>query len=207
MLLPMPIKRARSREEIAVLAQRFHRRWVPGEPLRPWFRRHADLLLKLVHGGWSWADVAQALEQAGVKYKTDKPWTSAWLQSDFHRARIPLKRYGQRKPGQATAPVSATPVVAGNILPPKPHEQSDRMVLSEPVTLSSFYTAADGEPEPEFKFARFIDWDERRQSAHQPQAAEVKPPGGPAPESMPNQQHSQHYLEIMEQLTGKKPPY
>ena len=203
----MPIKRTRSREEIAVLAQRLHRRWAPGEPLRPWFRRHADLLLKLIHGGWSWADVAQALEQAGIKYKTDKPWTSAWLQSDFHRARMPLKGYGQRKTGQAAEPVPAIPVVVGRALPPKPQERSGRMLLSEPVALSAFSVAADDEPEPEFKFARFIDWDERRQSAHQPQAVEVKMPSGPTPASTPNQQHSQHYLEIMEQLTGKKPPY
>jgi hypothetical protein len=92
----MARKRIRSQEEIAALAKRLRTRWNPGEPLRPWLRRHAGMLLKLVHGGWSWANIASALEEAGVKYQTEKKWTAAWLQSDFHRARAPLRGYARR---------------------------------------------------------------------------------------------------------------
>jgi hypothetical protein len=101
----MTRKRIRTQEEIAALAKRLRTRWIPGEPLRPWLRRHAGMLLKLVHGGWSWAAVANALDEAGIKYDTQKKWTAAWLQSDFHRARAPLKGYARGRGVQVTATV------------------------------------------------------------------------------------------------------
>jgi hypothetical protein len=178
----MARKRIRSQDEIAALAKRLRARWNPGEPLRPWLRRHATMLLKHVHGGWSWANIADALEKAGIKYDTEKMWTADWLQSDFHRARAPLKGYARRKlpvsleVNQAVPPMEALPTSDD---PPQ-----------------AFTAFREEFAEPEFKLARFIDWDERRRGddtgAKQP----------PVPQPPP----SQHYVEIMEQLTGKKPP-
>jgi hypothetical protein len=119
----MARKRIRSQEEITALAKRLRTRWNPGEPLRPWLRRHGGMLLKLVHGGWSWAYIADALEEAGVKYQTEKRWTAAWLQSDLHRARAPLKGYARKapvlsEPTQASA--TAQPTVPPSSSEPAP---------------------------------------------------------------------------------------
>ena len=178
----MARKRIRSQEEIAALAKRLRARWTPGEPLRPWLRRHAGMLLKLVHGEWRWANLADALEEAGIKYQTEKRWTAAWLQSDFHRARAPLKGYARRKVPASLEETQAVPAMAA---PP---------TSADP--LQGFTAFREEFTEPEFKLARFIDWDERRRGGdirtQRPRSS------GPPP--------SQHYIEVMEQLTGKKPP-
>ncbi len=181
----MPLKRLRTAQEVTSLAKRLQARWIPGEPLRPWLRRNADTLLKLVHGGWSWADIANALEEGGIKYRTEKKWTASWLQSDFHRARMPLKGYGHRK---ARIPSEAVPAVRATAAPLT-------AVTSVPPARSGDATGEEF-AEPEFKLARFIDWDERRQE--DPPALRALPSPSPAP--------SRHYVEVMEQLTGRKPP-
>ena len=95
----MPLKRTPTDEEIEALAEQFRNLWQDGDVVRPWFRQHREMLLGLVHGDWSWAAVGQALTKAGITYRTGKPWTAKWLQSDFSRAQMPLRGYG-RKRGQ-----------------------------------------------------------------------------------------------------------
>jgi hypothetical protein len=180
----MTRKRIRSQEEIIALAKRLRARWNPGEPLRPWLRGHAGMLLKLIHGGWSWANLAAALEEAGIKYDTEKKWTADWLQSDFHRARAPLKGYARRRvPASSEAAQAAPPMAASptSVDPPQ-----------------AFAAFREEFAEPEFKFARFIDWDEERKSETRTRENGVIP-ATPA--------NSQRYDEVMAQLTGKKPPY
>jgi hypothetical protein len=89
----MPMKRTPTDDEIVVLAEQLGQFWRHGDVVRPWFRRHRDMLLSLVHGDWSWATLANALTKAGITYRTGKPWTAKWLRSDFCRAQIPLKGY------------------------------------------------------------------------------------------------------------------
>jgi hypothetical protein len=93
----MPRKRTPTDEEINGLAEEFRHLWRRDDVVRPWFRQHRDLLLGLVHGDWSWASVGQALTRAGITYRTGKPWTAKWLQSDFSRAQIPLRGYARRR--------------------------------------------------------------------------------------------------------------
>lgn len=183
----MSRKRIRSKEEITTLAKRLRALWSPGEPLRPWLRRHAKMLLKLVHGGWSWEAMASAMEEAGIKYNTEKKWTATWLQSDFHRAKAPLKGYARgRRVRTSTA--------AKELVSPNPFEPAGPARALQ----------AHAEPEqhescePEFQFARFIDWDEKRPGGSGTPKPQSAPPAPPP---------SQHYIEVMEQLTGKKPPY
>lgn len=121
------------------------------------------------------------MEEAGIKYRTEKKWTAAWLQSDFYRARLPLKGYarGRRARMPATIPAPPAPVLIEAALV----QSVERATIPQ--------SEAD---EPEFKFAQFIDWDERRRRDN----ADTRLPDPPP---VP----SQHYIEVMEQLTGKKP--
>ena len=106
----MPKKRAPTDEEIEALAEQFRHLWRQGDVMRPWFRQHRDMLLGLVHGDWSWASVGQALTKAGITYRTGKPWTAKWLQSDFSRAQTPLRGYARkRNPPGATAAANPNP--------------------------------------------------------------------------------------------------
>ena len=87
----MPFKRLVPDDEIEILAEQLRTLWRPGDVIRPWLRRHGEMLLELVHGDWSWSAIASAMTKAGITYRTGKPWTADWLQSDFYRARAPLK--------------------------------------------------------------------------------------------------------------------
>lgn len=207
----MSRKRIRSKEEITILAKRLRALWIPGEPLRPWLRRHAKTLLKFIRNGWSWEAVANALEEAGIKYHTEKAWTAAWLQSDFHRARTPLKGYARGRRGRASRVAANTALPSSSTEPKRVPDKPANGVQPEalhPVApnhpadpahalLAIAELKQSAADEPEFKFARFIDWDERRHS-------DGGQPGRPASSPPPP---SQHYIEVMEQLTGKKPPY
>ena len=108
----MPKKRTPTDEEIEALAEQFRHLWRQGDVMRPWFRQHRDMLLGLVHGDWSWVSVGQALTKAGITYRTGKPWTAKWLQSDFSRAQIPLKGYRRgKRPSQDVSAPATVPVV------------------------------------------------------------------------------------------------
>jgi hypothetical protein len=93
----MPLKRIATDDEIDVLAEQLRMLWRPGDVIRPWLRRHSEMLLELVHGDWSWSAIASAMTKAGITYRTGKPWTADWLQSDFYRARTPLKGHVRKR--------------------------------------------------------------------------------------------------------------
>jgi hypothetical protein len=85
------------------------------------------------------------MTQAGITYRTGKPWTADWLQSDVYRARLPLKGYrrkdqARQAPGQETGAAPSPPVPAQDTWPDHP----------APVE------------EPEFQPTIFIDWDAKR---------------------------------------------
>lgn len=177
----MSLKRVPTDDEINSLAEHFRTLWTPGDVVRPWFRKHREMMLELVHGAWSWAAIARALTKAGITYRTGKPWTAKWLQSDFSRAQVPLKGYARRravdvKPsqdGQGVATESQYPAALSNDISTEPDE-------------------------PEFKPASFIDWDAKRK--HEA--------GGKTNGATPTASAgSQRYEEVMAQLTGKKPSY
>ena len=152
--------------------------------IRSWLRQHAEMLLELVQSGWSWAAIARAMTQAGITYRTSKPWTANWLQSDAYRARLPLKGY--RRKGQAghalgqetraPSPPPMSPVPAQDTWPNHPAPME----------------------EPEFQPATFIDWDAKR--------SEVPAMPAPAPAAPIIQPPTAAYDDVLERLLGKKPP-
>ncbi len=181
----MALKRIPSDEEIHALAARFRALWSPGDVIRPWLRRHAEMFLGLVQSGWSWAAIARVMTQAGITYRTGKPWTADWLQSDFYRARLPLKGYRRR--GQARHALDQeTGAAPSPPMTPVPVQQdawSDHPALME---------------EPEFQPAIFIDWDAKRSEAPALPA--------PAPAVAIIQPPASVYDDVIERLLGKKRP-
>jgi hypothetical protein len=88
----MTYKRTPTDDEIDALAEQFRPLWRTGEAVRPWLRKHASMLIDLVHDDWSWAGVAIALDRAGVAYKTGNPWQAEQLRAKIAGTRRPLKR-------------------------------------------------------------------------------------------------------------------
>lgn len=90
----MPKRRDPSDDEIAALARELRGLWQRGEALRPWLRKHRQMILDLVHDDWSWAAMAKVFSHAGIKYQAGKgqDWHAEGLRREFVRAAIPLKR-------------------------------------------------------------------------------------------------------------------
>ena len=179
----MALKRTPSDDEINALAAKFLALWSSGDVIRPWLRLHAEMLLALVQSGWSWAAIARAMTLAGITYRTGKPWTADWLQSEAYRARLPLKGYRRRN-----QTMSSQSLAAQTPMPSAPPESAQ---FIEPYP-------SDVAGEPEFQPARFIDWEVRRSEtdappADKPAAPIIRPP-------------SPTYDEVLERLLGKKSP-
>jgi hypothetical protein len=152
----MPFKRLVPDDEIEILAEQLRTLWRPGDVIRPWLRRHGEMLLELVHGDWSWSAIASAMTKAGITYRTGKPWTADWLQSDFYRARAPLKGHVRKRRPENDA--AAEPIVA---LPPPQIEPSAQAGLP---TRSIEEIPPDQAPkvEPRFKPVSIKPFEPRR---------------------------------------------
>jgi hypothetical protein len=87
----MPLKRQPTPDEIAVLAEELRPLWRDGDVVRPWLRKHATRLRSLIADGWSWAGLATVLTQAGITYRTKRPWTVNALKAEVSRANAPSK--------------------------------------------------------------------------------------------------------------------
>src|SRR3978361_219160 len=85
----MPYKRPPTDAEVAALAERLKPLWRTGEAMRPWLRKHGDMLVTLVHDDWSWEGIAAALNHARITYHTGNAWTGKRLNREYHRARKP----------------------------------------------------------------------------------------------------------------------
>jgi len=75
-----------SDHELAILADEFDKLWTPGENIRTWLRKQSVLMLKLLHGNWSWAALAIVFTRAGITYRTGKAWTTDSLRKEATRA-------------------------------------------------------------------------------------------------------------------------
>jgi hypothetical protein len=90
----MPKRHEPSHDETEALAATFRALWRRGEPLRPWLRKHRQMVLDLVHDEWSWNSIAKVFSVAGIKYREgkSKDWHGEGLRCEFARASLPLKR-------------------------------------------------------------------------------------------------------------------
>jgi hypothetical protein len=175
----MPLKRTPSDDEIKTLAEQFQKLWRPGDVIRPWLRKHNDMVLELVHDDWSWAAIADALTLAGITYRTGRPWTAEWIRRDFQRSVLPLKRLRRTSQRPDEGRPATTRAVSGGV---------------------AQYQTNDPD-EPEFKPAAFVKWDET------PVAEDERATGPEAPNARTaNPAPAQSYEEVMTKLLGRKPP-
>lgn len=145
----MPYKRTATDDEIAVLAERLRPLWRSGDAVRPWLRKHGDLLINLVHDDWSWDGVAAALNGAGITYRTGNPWTGKRLNREYHRARAKPKR-AVPSLKQEQAPTSAPPGVPE--LRPVSFHLGDKQPSDTPLALPP------AQDEPVIKPASLRNW-------------------------------------------------
>lgn len=200
--------------DVRDLAKRLKALWSSGQSVRPFLRQQADPFRELQSQGWSWAGLALAMNKAKITYRTGKPWTADSLVQAFSRAQAPLK------PREITVlaqphehdkhPTNLTDVSEGAQLSARagePMSAAVAMSFSAPANVQPEplpQISSEAEEEPEFKLARFIDWDERRRVAERTREARQQ---ADAPTvSAHYLVHNQHYREVMEYLTGKKPP-
>jgi len=112
-------------DEITLLAEHFKKLWREGNAIRPWLRKHADMLVNLVHDDWSWAGLAEALTLAGITYRTGRPWKAEQLRVHIATARLPLKS-SRRKNGSAAALHDSVPRNHQNVI-----SESDRFAVPD----------------------------------------------------------------------------
>ena len=147
----MPFKRARTKAEIAALAARFGEDWTTGDAVMPWLRKHADELTDLVHDeGWSWVAIGQALDAAGVRYSTGRPWSAPMLAVKINLARNANARRAAEKAKQAAAsqfaPVAEMLKAALADMALQPQPAARRLRKGQPPQPAK--AAAGGIPEP-----------------------------------------------------------
>lgn len=150
----MSRKRTPTMAEIEALADTFRPLWRQGDVVRIWLRQHHALLRSLVHNEWSWAAIGEALTQAGITYRTGKPWTAKQLRSELSRALIPLKGYRQRAPQEQAQAAPATALSSGSVVqtPPTPAMPT---VPPSPMPAAPFSSATGNGTIPRFKPASF----------------------------------------------------
>lgn len=136
--------------EIDAMAEQFKMLWKPGQAIRPYLRKHAQMFRGLLRDEWSWAGLALALTKAGITYQTEKPWSANALMQAFSRAQLPLKGYSRRKDSASN---TNEPPPESNVRAalPAPNTQAafHPMAATDRATTSGLTTGA--EPIPKFK--------------------------------------------------------
>jgi hypothetical protein len=161
----MPKKREASADEIAALAKQFRAIWRKGDALRPWMRRHRQMVVDLVHDGYSWDAVAKAFSKAKIKYQdgNGQDWHAEGLRREFLRAAQPLKRdknpsivINAQKVGEAKDPLNIAPL--NDEIPADPFSVAS---FSAPNASAAEY-AGPPAPVPRFKPVSFRPPEPRR---------------------------------------------
>src|SRR6185312_9528252 len=103
----MPRKRARPDAQVERVAAQLRDRWTAADGIMPWLRRRLPLLTRLNQDeGWSWADIGRALDAAGIRYETGRPWTGFLLARKVGQARAQVRaRKAKRLDRGEAAPV------------------------------------------------------------------------------------------------------
>jgi hypothetical protein len=154
-------RRCRSDGDVAVLARSWAAGWVAGAPVARWLKYHVDEMTRLIHDeGWSWQDLTEAMNQAGIFYRTGRPWSPDLLSDKAARARRELRAARAALPKVELVPQNGAQ-------PGQAPSSSRRYEPGSPV----FDPNEDFEPidrEPEFKVATLRGWSRPASPATQP---------------------------------------
>ena len=94
----MPVKHPRHDTEIEQLAKDLAGRWMQGDGVEPWLRiMEPELSRKVRTERWSWESIACALNSAGIRYQTARPWTGDGLRKKMASIRYEGRKRALRK--------------------------------------------------------------------------------------------------------------
>lgn len=148
----MPIKRQPSELELNALADHFRGLWRQGDVIRPWLRKHQEMIRDLVYDDFSWAAVAEALTRAGITWRTGRPWSAEGLRREIVRATVPLKK---RRRLQDAPPAVLTAPAAGAATAPQAAADRPAPAQAQPVhhvpTVSGIQATSAEASVPKFK--------------------------------------------------------
>lgn len=152
------MKHGRDVEDIADLAMRLRASRRDGTPVSAWLNQHHQMLQSLVPLGWTWDQLAGAMNAAGIRYEAGKlrptgkvsrgRWTGEQLRNAVRHTRT---RVAERQ--AATQKVLATKPVRtlAPVMPPSPQEAVQRLAEGSKPVVKVFgaISAEPAQPEAE----------------------------------------------------------
>ena len=155
-------RRFRSDEDVARIAREWASGWVSGAAIGRWLKLHVGMMDRMVRDeGWSWQDLAEAMNRAGIRYRTERPWSADLLSDKAARARRELR-----------AASSVTKDVEPSLQTPAQAEDAARPLQPQMPPPPVFDPDEDTRPierEPEFKIATLRGWSRPSRPALPPQ--------------------------------------
>jgi len=152
------VKHGRSAKDIADLAARLRASRNAGTPISVWLCQHYEKLQSLVPLGWTWDQLAIAMNTAGIRFEAGKPrpaggvsrgrWTGRQLQNAVRDTRTRAAK--QRAAMQEVFATSPMRTLAP-VMPPPPQEAIQRLAEgSKPVVrVFGAISAEPAQPEAE----------------------------------------------------------
>ena len=142
------MKHGRSAQDLADLATRLQAVRVEGLPVSVWLERHHERLQSLVPLGWTWDQLADAMNAADIRYKSGKrlptggvsrgSWTGEQLRNAVRHTRA--KDVDRR--------VTTHEVLSRAPVSPSPQEIVQRST-DDPRPVVSVLDTSDGKPAPQ----------------------------------------------------------
>lgn len=146
-----------------------------GASISRWIRNHVSEIIRLSQEEcWSWQDLAEAMNQAGIRYSTARPWSADLLSNKVARARRELSE----------APHQTHEV--GHVVTTRAQSYRPSQLQAAPaLPFPAFDPNEEFEPidkEPEFKVATLRGWSKPSASAHPAVAPRQGVPADPQPQ-------------------------
>ena len=150
------MKHGQSAEDIASLAVRLRASRKDGTPVSAWLDQHHEMLQSLVPLGWTWDQLAGAMNTASIRYEAGKPrsvgkvsrgcWTGEQLRNAVrHTCTRVAERQAATQKVLATSPMQTlAPVV-----PPSPQEAIQRLAEGSKPVVKVFGAVAAEPAQPE----------------------------------------------------------
>jgi len=150
------VKNGRSAEDIADLATQLRASRDNGMLVSVWLDQHHHRLQSFIPLGWTWNQLADAMNAAGIRYEAGKPlpkaglsrgrWTGEQLQNAVRSTRTrAVKRRVAMQETLAMPPARTLPPIA----PPSPHEAMRRLAEGSKPVVRVFGALAAEPAQPE----------------------------------------------------------
>ena len=184
----MARKLSRPEVDIVGVAAELAASWHEADGVESWLRTHVARLTRMAQDeSWAWADIARALMQAGIRYRSGRPWTGTLLLVKAAQVRAQRRQRARARAAaelaedaealkqrlrEASAPSPSRRRPAAPV-PPRPNLASVnvRPAVERPAAMDE---DALEPPGPEFRPAKPIGWTPRANPG--PDAPNPSPP-------------------------------